>query len=233
MSFPRGLFVVTGALALLLAPSGQASTIGNPAVVGTGVDTCNGCTFLLLDPFSVADAGFSVTSFSLFAAQTGNMITPLIFTKSGGNYVVTGVGATETITVSGPQTLNFVLTDGSALVGASTYFGYRDGTVSTGSGTAPGNDTIAFSAAGSRALIQYFGSASYGTSPNIFVGESFNPGGTTVAGGPEPGGLAYSSSQLPRIYSLNATDSAVPEPGTIALMLGGGIAIWAGRRKRA
>jgi hypothetical protein len=167
------------------------------------------------------------------SAQTGNMITPLIFTKSGGNYVVTGVGATETITVSGPQTFNFVLTDGSALVGASTYFGYRDGTVSTGSGTAPGNDTIAFSAAGSGALIQYFGSASYGTSPNIFVGESFNPGGTTVAGGPEPGGLAYSSSQLPRIYSLNATDSAVPEPGTIALMLGGGIAIWAGRRKRA
>jgi hypothetical protein len=225
-----------GALAVLVAGTGQASTIGNPAVAGTSVDTCNGCTFLLLQPFPISDVGFSVTSYSLYAYQAGNKITPLIFTLSGGNYLVSGVGTTETIASTGAQTYSFGLTDGSSLVGVATYFGYRDGTVSTGTGTGPANDTIAFSSPGSGALIQYFGSAGYGTSPNIYVGESFNPaGGTTVAGGPEPGGLPYTSQTLPRIYSLDATaaTATVPEPGAISLVLGGVFLLCAGRRKRA
>jgi hypothetical protein len=226
-------FVAVGVLGALVAASGQASTIGNPAVLGTTIDTCNGCTFVLLDPFPSSDSGFNVISFSLFAQQAGNEITPLLFSESGGNYTVSGVGATETILSTGPQTFSFVLSAGSSLVGTSTFFGYRDGTVSTGN-----QGTIAFTdnppATGSQ--IRYFGSAGAGTSPNIYLGEFFNSaGGTTVAGGPEPGGLAYTSLQLPRTYSLAATDSpsAVPEPQTISFMLGGAVILWIGRRRRA
>lgn len=217
---------------LLLAASGQASMIGNPVVTGTQVDTCNGCTFVLLDPFPAGDLGFNVVSFSLFAFQSGNQITPLLFSQSGGNYTVSGVGTTQTIASAGAQTYSFGLTGGSSMVGASTYFGYRDGTIAAGN-----QGTIAFNAAGSGALIRYFGSAGSGTSPNTYVGEFFNSaGGTTVAGGPEAGGLGYTSQILQRIYSVQATAtdaSSVPEPGAISLMFGGVIMLMIGRRKRA
>jgi hypothetical protein len=178
-----------------------------------------------------------VTFFSLFAAQAGNQITPLIFNQAGGSFVVTGVGTTDTIAATGAQTFAFSLVSGSGFIGATSYFGYRDGTVSAGSGATIPNDTVAFNNAGSGALMQYFGSAGPGASPNIYVGESFNSaGGTSVAGGPEAGGLAYSSLALPRNYSLSVTDAApvtgAPEPATAALMLGGGIMVWLGRRKR-
>ena len=169
---------------LLLAASGQASMIGNPVVTGTQVDTCNGCTFVLLDPFPAGDLGFNVVSFSLFAFQSGNQITPLLFSQSGGNYTVSGVGTTQTIASAGAQTYSFGLTDGSSMVGASTYFGYRDGTIAAGN-----QGTIAFNAAGSGALIRYFGSAGSGTSPNTYVGEFFtNPPGKNWGGGGGGGG---------------------------------------------
>jgi hypothetical protein len=232
-------FCSIGISVLLLAVSGQASMIGNPPISAINFDTCNGCTFVLLQAFPATDIGESVVSYSLFALNAGNPITPLIFTDTAGIFTVTGVGTTQNITSTGAQTFNFGLTDGSSLVtGSSTFFGYRDGTVSSGTG-ASARDTIAFSTPppGPGALIRYFGSAGSGTSPNIYVGEAFNSaGGTTVAGGPEPGGLAYSSLELPRIYSLDATAAAAssaPEPGAIFLMFGGVTMLWIVRRKLA
>jgi hypothetical protein len=221
---------------LLLAASGQAGTIGNPTISAAQFDTCNGCTFVLLQAFPGTDAGENVVSYSLFAFNAGNPITPLIFTEAGGIFTVTGVGTTQNIISTGAQSFSFGLTDGSSLVGSNTFFGYRDGTVSTGTGAAA-KDTIAFSGPGPGVQIQFFGAAGPGPSPNIYVGEAFNSaGGTTVAGGPELGGLAYLSQNLPRIYSLQATDAAissVPEPGAIFLMLGGAIMLWLGRRRLA
>jgi hypothetical protein len=229
-------WIVVAVAALTMASAAHASTIGNPLISGGQSDTCNGCTFVLLQAFPGTDAGENVVSYSLFAFNAGNPITPLIFTEAGGIFTVTGVGTTQNIISTGAQSFSFGLTDGSSLVGSNTFFGYRDGTVSTGTGAAA-KDTIAFSGPGPGVQIQFFGAAGPGPSPNIYVGEAFNSaGGTTVAGGPELGGLAYLSQNLPRIYSLQATDAAissVPEPGAIFLMLGGAIMLWLGRRRLA
>jgi hypothetical protein len=220
-------------LVLLLAASVQAGTIGNPAIAAPNFDTCNGCTFVLLQAFPVADAGENVAFYSLFANNVGNPFTPLIFTETAaGIFTVSGVGTTQNISLPGFQRFSFGLTAGSSLVGSTTFFGYRDGTVSVGTGT-NASDTIAFSGppAGPGAQIRYFGSAGSGPSPNIFLGEAFNSGGSAVGG--LLGGVSYTSTQLARIYSLQATATTIPEPSAIFLMFGGVIMLWIVRRKLA
>jgi hypothetical protein len=140
---------------------------------------------------------------------------------------VTGIGTTESIATTGVHTFSFGLTAGSALVGTSTFFGYRDGSVSTGN-----VGTIGFSdnPPASGFMIRYFGSAGAAPSPNVSVGETFSSAGGTL------GGVTYGTLQLARTYSLQATDaavSAVPAPGTVSLMLGGAVMLLIGRRKRA
>src|SRR6202021_2650484 len=83
----------------------------------------------------------------------------------------------------------------------NTYFGYRDGTLTTSSP----NDTIAFSAgvpAGDFG-IQYFGNQA--GVPTDALGDSLNPSGTG----------SYQSASLDRTYSLDVT--VTPEPATMLL----------------
>jgi hypothetical protein len=217
-----------------MASAAHASTIGNPLISGGQSDTCNGCTFVLLQAFPVADAGENVVSYSLFAANAGNPFTPLIFTEATpGIFTVSGIGTTQNIITLGAQGYSFGLTNGSSLVGSTTFFGYRDGTVSAGTGPTA-HDTISFGDAGAGVQIRYFGAAGPAPSPNIVLGEMFNSGGSVDGG--LLGGVPYTSLQLPRIYSLQATAAAVsgaPEPSAIFLMLGGAIMLWIVRRKLA
>jgi len=99
------------------------------------------------------------------------------------------------VTSLGAQTYNFDLFQGTDLVDANSYFGYRDGT------TAAGNTgTISIDDSNSGALMWYFNSA------DPVVGANAS---------------AYIGGLLTRNYSLEATTTLTPEPSAWLMMLCG------------
>ena len=188
-------------LVLVLAVASQASMIGNPVIQRDLFDTCNGCSFALSTPFPVA--GEAVVTWSFWADATGLAITPLLYDWNGSNFVITAIGTTQVPTALGAQTYDFGLVSGSAVVGANTYFGYRDGTVDAGN-----TGTIAFNDSTSGTFMYYFGDGAGGPNPNPFVGEVMTLG--SVQGG-----------ELQRNYSIEADTSSVPEPSAWLLSIAG------------
>src|ERR1017187_4561537 len=80
-----------------------ASTIGNPIVAAPAVDSCVGCMFVGA-AFSPGDSGSALINWELFAwdgagapSVIGNKITPLLFSQTGSNFTIIGIGATQTI----------------------------------------------------------------------------------------------------------------------------------------
>jgi hypothetical protein len=172
------------------------STIGDPVIERTYIDTCDGCSFALSTPFT--DTGDLVSTWSFWADTTGRSLTPLLYTFNGTNYVISGIGATVTVTALGAQTYNFNLVSGTDVVGADTYFGYRDGTPAVAN-----QGTISISDSSSGTLMYYFGNGT--TGPNVSLGQSLTATG-----------------ELPRNYSVQAeTQSSAPEPSGWLLLAGG------------
>lgn len=188
-----------------------AETIGAPVIDRPINDTALGSIFALNSGFTQPGV---LTSFSYFnndLPMAGLAITPLLFSVSGGNYTITGVGAPGVNNGMGAQTFAFVLTSGSAAVGPGTLFGWKDGTVTD---QQVGIIDLSFNAAPVAGTQQYFGAGTAGGASG-YIG--FPVAGTNLGAGRT---LDASFGQA-RDYSIQAT--AVPEPATMTLACLGGL----------
>ena len=201
-------------LCLALSASGAAAdTIGSPLVQRETRDYNIGGLFvydLQLGPVGsrVVEWGFyshGATNGVQGSTGAGNAITPLLFEHLGGyQFQIVGVGTTRTNANTGAQRFDFQLVDGSAVVGANTYFGWRDGD----SGGAQLND-------GSIEL-------NYDKGPGLFYYPTNAP---TRLEGPIGLGATFSFTQAStqdRTYSVQVT--TVPDGGATLLLLGLGLA---------
>jgi len=184
----------------VVAPAlAQATTVGNAAINRGFVDSASNLTYILDQGFGSAPG--ILNSFEFYAGRAGTL-TPLLYNRVDTNGAITftllGIGTTRTVG-SGVNTFDFGLTQGTALTGTNSYFGFRTmglGVVSYGyqSSTLPGT---------------------FATSPG-------SPGvGSTIVFDP-----AYQSPDTGnglnfRAYSINATTGAVPEPATWGMMIAG------------
>ena len=175
-----------------------ADTIGNPVIERNYIDTCNGCSFALSTPFTTTGV---LSTWSFYADATGLSLTPILYELTGGNFIISGIGATVNVASLGAQTYSFGPFQGTDLVDANSYFGFHDGTTTSGN-----TGTISISDANSGALMWYFGSGSSNPSPDPVLGAN------------APG---YLGGLLSRNYSIQATATATPEPSTWLMMLGG------------
>ena len=198
-----------------LASTLPAATIGNNLTSRPGIDTCGGCYFVLN---VVPNAGDSILTWSFFGDHsTGLKITPFMMDITTD--VITGVGTTQTTTTGLQGPFTFGLVSGSALIGANTRFGWRDGTTSVG-----GSGSIDFdTAAGgpNTGTAGYWGFLN--SAPATFTA------GTSL-GAPE-------SANSGRYYSVQVTTgippTGTPEPAT-GLLAGSiltGLAAWRIRAK--
>jgi hypothetical protein len=210
------LAVLAGALAA--APAVAQETIGDEVQQRTLIDSFANFILVSSYTFSPGALGQPVTSVSVFGGNSllggsnvGRTFVPLLVTApAGGSFTVTGVG-TARVVAPGVQTFAFGLTDGSALVGASTRMAW----LSVG----PGAVHFDFGSEGSGGLVSYTMDA---TTVSASAGQSFE----------------VLDSQV-RVYSIQFTageppvGSTVPEPATVALVGGGLLALVAvGRRGR-
>ncbi len=185
-------------------------TIGNPVIERVDHDTCVGCSFALATPFAPASGTLSTWSF--FADTTGRSITPILYTLTGGQFDIVGIGTTRTVTTLGVNTDPFGLVTGTdAVTGSNFYFGYRDGGAIFGTGN---EGTVSLSYTSTGTLMYYFGNGSPDGPENVGISV-----GQTMLGG----GL------LQRNYSISAT--TVPEPMTASVAVFGLLALgFLGRR---
>lgn len=109
-------------------------TVGNAIVARGFTDSANGSVFLHDEPFS---ASGTLQSWSFFHQETFPQITPVLFEAVGGQYRITGIGATRPVTGSGDSTYAFELVAGSASVGPNSFFGWKDGGNGTNNTGAP------------------------------------------------------------------------------------------------
>ena len=112
-------------------------------------DTSSGLLWANNKPF--ATSGYA-GNWSFYAGSRGSSgmightITPVLWTKSGASWVVSGVGTTRTIQATGINTYAFEPVAGTSAVTTSTYWGWYDG-----SATNTSLGTISFD----RATAQY------------------------------------------------------------------------------
>ena len=92
---------------------------------------------------------------------TGHQITPVLIDPNG--WVITGIGATQTVSGPGLYTFNFDLVSGSAAVTPNMTFGWYDG-----SATSANQGTISFDRAATAVGVRDFTQPIFPT-----VGESY------------------------------------------------------------
>ena len=193
------------------ATPAHAATVGNSAVNRGFVDSASGLTFMLDQAFGGTPG--QLTSFSFYAARAGD-VTPLLFSRldTGGaiTFTLLGIGTTRNVG-TGAYTFDFGLTQGSALTGATSYFGFRTAGL---------------------------GVVSYGyqssTLPGMFATQATNNGvGTTFSFDPASQASDTGNGLNFRGYSINATTSPVPEPATWGMMLLGFGGMGYAMRRRA
>jgi hypothetical protein len=193
--------------------------IGAPLISREITDTFSGYLFAY-------DASFTdnttIANWSFFAGSAnggnvvGHQITPVIMDRTDPNdWVITGVGTTETVLTAGVNSFSFGLISGANFLGPNLTFGWYDG-----SATSQNQGTISFDRATTTIGVRDFSVAqfpllgmSYQTK-NDFTGAN---DGTSWSGG--------------RIYSFQFDLEEVPEPSTFAL-IAGGLAIVACLRRR-
>ncbi len=185
-------------------------TVGNGLMNRASNDGANGAIFVLNDPFTM---GATLTDWAFYDDDTaGRQMTPLLLTPSGANWEITGIGTTRTSDGSGAQSFAFDLLEGSGLVGADIYFGFKDGSDGSNNQGVADFDTLA-----GAANVIYLGAGN----TSFDVGDTFGVAGT-----------------FDRSYSVQAITAvpelAVPEPASIAIwaLIGLAASAYFWRRKR-
>ena len=130
-TLPR-LVCLTLVALLAAGTQARAEAIGPPLVNRPSVDGASDYLFLHDNSVPGFTRDGTVTSWSFFndngAAQGGRTLEPVILKKVGSDWVITGVGATVTTpaSMSGVQTSDFSLVDGSDVVGPGYTFAHHD-----------------------------------------------------------------------------------------------------------
>jgi PEP-CTERM motif len=206
---------IAGAFALN-CHSASAETIGAPLVQRSILDLAQGSIFALNDGFSSGGVLSSWSFYDLNGGAVGRYITPLLFSKSASGYIIQAVGESRMNDGSGIQTFTFSSVSGAPLVQAGMLFGWKQGQdADPYTQGVVEFDVVPQVSAGTQ---QYFGEHHAGDlvlNNNLGLGIELNASAGSF-----------------RDYSIQATISAVPEPGAIALSLAGlGIAGLVNRRK--
>jgi hypothetical protein len=136
-----GRFMLAGAM--ICMGIGGANSASGDEIVGNAI-VARGATDGAIGSIFMHDQSFSTTgtlqNWSFFHQDAGLKITPVIYTLSGGQYTITGIGATRPVTGAGSQTFDFDLVSGSAAVGPNSFFGWKDGGNGTNNGGVPEYD---------------------------------------------------------------------------------------------
>lgn len=231
--------VVVSSTLFLIASYLQAETIGTtPSASAIGVDGAAGGVRIFVGSPLFTAAGNAV-SFSHLRADNneGNILTPLLFLKSGSDtYTLTGIG--QEVLVSPPNFTTysnaFVTKFGSDAVNSNYTFGFYDGSLDDfGSGVVPATPkagSVAYEDVGGNSNTWAFTGGGTGiTSMNIgTVFQVVNSnGGDGSVGNPY---RMFGEPSEHRTYQMNMTAVSIPEPsGVILLVLG---AIGLGIRRR-
>ncbi|MDX1935412.1 MAG: PEP-CTERM sorting domain-containing protein [Capsulimonadales bacterium] len=198
------------ALLTATAPTFAQETIGAALISRPVLDSSVPLVIALHDGFTQPG---TLTTWAFFNdISVGGSVIPLLLTKSGADFIVSGVGTQRSNSGAGLQSFAFGLTSGSASVTSGTLFGWWQDI-----GVVP-LDFVAPSSSGNNTTV------TVGTDPlNLFAGANLGSGVQVLNGGNT------------RDYSIQATaifsSSAAPEPGTIVLLGIGLVGAIAARRR--
>ena len=193
-------------LAVAFVALSYASTIGNPIVSAPVVDLCVGCWFVAA-PFSAGDSGSTMLNWELFAF---NLDGPSVIGNNITPLLFSFDGSDFTLAgIGATQTI-------TATGDQSYAFGLVSGSDTIGSSSyfgwydgslsAPNAGTIAFAWDGGTPLVSFLGTPVVGATGSFTL--------------------------LSRTYSVQATDTMGPEPGTLGLLFGGTALLLLGRVRR-
>lgn len=205
-----------------LATSSHAGTFGNDLLARGSAANNNstGNDYVLNTTLAVGEVVDTWGIFNDSATVIGNEVTPFLAVQTGTVtntaaeevpvFEIIAVGLTRTIDDSGAQTWAFDVQSGSGVIGAGTYFGWRDGGVSE--------------ASKGGSVTEYDNGL---TPPDVRTWFSH---GSTLSGNPVaigtevPTRSSHAISVLfDRTYSAQVT--TIPEPASLALLGLGGVMI--------
>jgi hypothetical protein len=198
-------FLLCGSLQVMMA-----GNIGSPTIDREMTDTFAGYLFAYDGNFGSYG---TVDTWSIYAGSadlanlpvTGHEITPVLIDPNG--WVITGVGATQTVTGPGLYAFDFDLVSGTAAVTPDMTFGWYDG-----SATSTNQGTISFDRATTAVGVRDFTQPIFPT-----VGASYTTY-SDFTGANVPGDWTGG-----RVYSVqfDPPEEQLPEPASLAMFLGG------------
>ncbi|MEX2186527.1 MAG: PEP-CTERM sorting domain-containing protein [Pirellulales bacterium] len=98
--------------------------VGNAIVPRGLTDSASGSIFTHDESFAATG---TLQSWSFYHQDVGLQITPVIYELTGGQYTITGIGASRPVSGIGTHDFAFDLVAGSANVGPNSFFGWKDG----------------------------------------------------------------------------------------------------------
>jgi hypothetical protein len=110
-----------------LASAGPIVTLGAELVDRAIFDLAPGAIMLSDNPFTANGRVATWSFFSNDDFRAGAFLTPLLFRKFGGEFVLSAVGRARANLATGVQEYSFDVVDGTDTVDAVTYFGWKNG----------------------------------------------------------------------------------------------------------
>jgi hypothetical protein len=197
-------FLLCGSFQVMLA-----GNIGNPTVDREMTDTFAGYLYAYDGTFGTYG---TVDSWSIYAGSndlqylpvTGHQITPVLIDPNG--WVITGIGATQTVSGPGLYTFAFDLVSGTAAVNPNMTFGWYDGSASS-----TNQGTISFDRSATAVGVRDFKQPIFPTVGAVYTTQE------DFTGANQPDGWDGG-----RVYSVQFDPPEdLPEPASFATFLGG------------